>query len=64
MTNHHKGKGNAIYFPSQIAQGKEEEKMKKYKVYDKVTKRFLGIMEIPTAEKSRYLEDFILREVM
>lgn len=38
--------------------------MRKYKVYDKVTKRFLGIMEIPTTEKSRYLEDFILREVM
>jgi len=38
--------------------------MKKYKVYDKVTKRFLGIMEISITEKSRYVTDFILKEVM
>jgi hypothetical protein len=38
--------------------------MRKYKIYDKVTKTFLGIVEISATEKSRYAEDFILREVM
>lgn len=38
--------------------------MRKYKVYDKATKTFLGIIEISATEKSKYVENFILREVM
>lgn len=38
--------------------------MKKYKIYGKATKAFLGIVEISANEKSRYTNNFILREVM
>ena len=37
---------------------------KKYKIYDRVTKVFLGIVEISATEKSKYANDFILKEVM
>lgn len=37
--------------------------MRKYKVFDKETKVFLGVVEISTTENKSKYEDFILKEV-